>query len=396
MKKFEILLLLSALVLCSCQRELRNEFTFKGHIENFTDSVQLTLFVSSGNTLETIMQEKIGEDFCLQVPYDFSNQELPVLLRLCVGGGGWENRLRDVWVKPEATIHATFRNGETYSAKLRSNVKEQKWQEKLEMAKRDVQEKAFRCEQLGRDCYRRAQEPQLTGEEKQNLVDSANYYWQLRIEALQEEPGHVLEPLRKMPHNKVWWVEMERLVSMASYYPNAGYAADAKELFLSLSNKEKLTDQAQMMQKRLFPPEPYKIGDAEDAELESMDGDTCRLADFRGKYVLLDMWSVGCGACYAAEPKLAEVAEKYAEQLVVISVNTNGLDEWKKYASLNHITWHNMRDTEGDLGLFRKNECIAWPTFILLSPEGRKLDQVAGMPESLDAYITNHWGDSLK
>ena len=151
-----------------------------------------------------------------------------------------------------------------------------------------------------------------------------------------------------------------------------------------------------MMQKRLFPPEPYKIGDAEDAELESMDGDTCRLADFRGKYVLLDMWSVGCGACYAAEPKLAEVAEKYAEQLVVISVNTNGQEEWQKYASLNHITWHNMRDTEGDLGLFRKNECNAWPTFILLSPEGRKLDQVAGMPESLDAYITKHLGDSLK
>ena len=67
MKKFEILLLLCALVLFSCQKEQRNEFTFKGHIENFTDSVQLTLFESTGNTLETIMQEKIGEDFCLQI-----------------------------------------------------------------------------------------------------------------------------------------------------------------------------------------------------------------------------------------------------------------------------------------------------------------------------------------
>lgn len=375
------------IALASCNREKPNEFTFKGRIENFTDSAKLIFLIEQGKTLEPILQEMVGEDFCLTVPYDFADQELPVLVRLSVEGRGWENRLKDLWVKPGTTIHALFRNGETYSAELRSNVKEQKWQEKLEMAKRDVQEKAFRYDLLSRDCYRRAQEPQLTGEEKHILVDSANYYWQLRIEALQEEPGHMPEPLRKMPHNKVWWVEMERLASMASYYPNAGYAADAKELFLNLSDKEKRTDQAQMMQKRLFPPEPYKMGDTEDAELESMDGDTCRLADFRGKYVLLDMWSVGCGACYAAEPMLAEVAEKYAEQLVLISVNTNGQEEWEKYASLNHITWHNMRDTEGELGLFRRNGCSAWPTFILLSPEGKKLDQFAGIHESFDAYL---------
>lgn len=396
MKKHLFFLLLCGIALTSCQQEKSNEFTLNGKIENFTDSVRLTLYISQGNTLEPILQEMVGEDFCLSVPYDFSNQELPAMIRLSVDGRGWENRLRDLWIKPGVKVSVTFQNGETYSAKIRSSVKEQRWQEKLEEAKREVQERGFRNYQLSMACSRKTNDPQLTEEEKQTLMDSAEYYWKGYIDASQEEPGPAVKPLRKMPHNKVWWTEMERLASMTAYYPNADYAAGAKELFLSMSDKEKQTDQARKMQKKLFPPEVYKIGDTEDAELINMEGDTCRLADFRGKYVLLDMWSIGCGACYAAEPMLAEAAEKYADQLTIISVNTNGLEEWKKYASLNHISWHNLQDAEGELGLFQRNKCHCWPTFILLSPEGKKIDQFAGVPESMDEFILMHISESVQ
>lgn len=396
MKKHLFFLLLCCIALISCQQEKPNEFTFKGHIENFTDSVRITFYASNGTALEPLFEEMIGEDFSLTVPFDFADQELPALVRVAVSGRGWENRLKDLWIKPGTEVTASFRYGETYSAEFRSKVKEQKWQEKLEEAQREGQERAFRYYQLSMACNRKAINPELTEAERQLLEDSTEIYYKRYLDAGQEEPGLRVAPMRKMPHNKVWWLQMERLAEMVSYFPNVSYAEGARELFMNLSDKEKQSEQGQQLQKMLFPPEPYKIGEVEDAELESMDGETCRLADFRGKYVLLDMWSIGCGACYAAEPMLAEVAEKYADRLTIISINTDDTKTWRKYASLSHITWHNMQDTEGRRGLFQKNECHCWPTFILLSPEGKKIEQFAGVPESMDEYIVMHISESVQ
>ena len=47
-------------------------------------------------------------------------------------------------------------------------------------------------------------------------------------------------------------------------------------------------------------------------------GETVRLADFRGKIVLLDVSATWCGPCQAAMPNLDRIARKYADQGVVL------------------------------------------------------------------------------
>lgn len=41
------------------------------------------------------------------------------------------------------------------------------------------------------------------------------------------------------------------------------------------------------------------------------DGKTYQLSDFRGKYVLMDIWATTCGPCIKAMPGLIETSKQY-------------------------------------------------------------------------------------
>lgn len=55
-------------------------------------------------------------------------------------------------------------------------------------------------------------------------------------------------------------------------------------------------------------------------------GDAAHLADLRGKVVLVTFWATWCGYCVSDMPVWQELAEKYGDDLVVVTVN-RGDDE---------------------------------------------------------------------
>ena len=63
---------------------------------------------------------------------------------------------------------------------------------------------------------------------------------------------------------------------------------------------------------------------APDFTAHRTDGGTATLSDFRGKVVLLEFWGAWCAPCRGSMPRLADLAEEFANQgLVVIAVSTD-------------------------------------------------------------------------
>ena len=67
-----------------------------------------------------------------------------------------------------------------------------------------------------------------------------------------------------------------------------------------------------------------------DVELKDIKGNIHHLSDYKGKYIILDFWSRYCGPCLDAFPLLKEIAEKYKEKIVVISLSVDPEAVWKE------------------------------------------------------------------
>ncbi len=74
---------------------------------------------------------------------------------------------------------------------------------------------------------------------------------------------------------------------------------------------------------------PAKTGEkAPELSVLDLSGKTVKLADYRGKAVVLRFWASGCRACAAAMPILDKYARRYKERgLVVLAVNKGDSQE---------------------------------------------------------------------
>ena len=62
--------------------------------------------------------------------------------------------------------------------------------------------------------------------------------------------------------------------------------------------------------------------------VQDMNGQTVRLADFRGRPIILNFWATWCGPCRIEIPEFNELAEKYkAQRLTVLGVSVDDQPE---------------------------------------------------------------------
>ena len=107
-----------------------------------------------------------------------------------------------------------------------------------------------------------------------------------------------------------------------------------------------------------------------------------RLADLRGRFVLLDFWTFCCINCLHVLDELRPVEEKYADELVVVGVHSPKFvheadPEALRAAVVRYGVHHPVLD-DPDLVTWQAYAARAWPTLVLVDPEGYVVATYAG------------------
>ena len=107
-----------------------------------------------------------------------------------------------------------------------------------------------------------------------------------------------------------------------------------------------------------------------------------KLADFRGKIVLLDFWTLGCINCQHIIPDLNRLEAEYPEELVVIGVHSAKFDAEKTQHAIRKaiLKFGIKHPVVNDAGfeIWRQYAINAWPTVTLIDPNGNVIGQKAG------------------
>lgn len=125
--------------------------------------------------------------------------------------------------------------------------------------------------------------------------------------------------------------------------------------------------------------------------LPRVSGDSLTLSNLRGKFVLLDFWFVGCGACVMSIPTLNEIQEIYKRnELEVIGINTDkiNVEIIANYCSRRDMNYKNVWNSNS---ISEEYNVHAAPTFILIDKQGEIVyTQIGHDSEKLKGNIAKH------
>lgn len=117
-----------------------------------------------------------------------------------------------------------------------------------------------------------------------------------------------------------------------------------------------------------------------------LEGKTHSLTDYRGKVVILDFWSRGCGWCVQAMPQVKQLAEEFKDQPVaVLGMNTDTNEEDAKFvAEVMRLNYPSMKSE----ALPEKYHVRGFPTLFVVDQKGRIADIHVGYSPTLRAAVS--------
>jgi thiol-disulfide isomerase/thioredoxin len=111
-------------------------------------------------------------------------------------------------------------------------------------------------------------------------------------------------------------------------------------------------------------------------------GTAYSISELRGRFVLLDFWTFCCVNCLHVIDELRRVEEKYAEELVVVGVHSpkfvHEADPDALKAAVERYEVHHPVLDDPELVTWQAYTARAWPTLVLVDPEGYVVAQYAG------------------
>ncbi len=355
----------------------QGEFTMEGKLSGVEDGTLINLYRSEGRLMGRIATDTLRNGMFRFKEKAFSNE--PECLMLTSSGEGFPNTWLDVWITPEAKVMITGNDKLLSTWKVSSDVKEQKFQNLYIDATREMKKRNQQLLVRILELYEKEDSKTTTTEEKKAAKAERKELDREREQLSLQELPVVLKLMRENPVGPAWIRLLDKLCIKAKYMKGFPYRNEVIALYNRLPAADKQTEAGKTITTNLFPPEVVKVGDdMADADLYDLDGTVHHLADYKGKYMLVDFWSRGCGPCRMALPEMKQIAEMYKDRLTVISLSSDDEKNWREVSKEENLTWENLNDMQGTNGLYAKYGVSGIPHYVLISPEGKVVKSWSG------------------
>ena len=107
-----------------------------------------------------------------------------------------------------------------------------------------------------------------------------------------------------------------------------------------------------------------------------------KLADFRGRVLILDFWTFCCINCLHVLDELRELEERHRDTVVVVGVHSpKFVHEAEHQAVVDAVERYGVAHPvldDPELATWKQYAVRAWPTLVVIDPEGYVVAQHAG------------------
>ncbi len=137
---------------------------------------------------------------------------------------------------------------------------------------------------------------------------------------------------------------------------------------------------------------PVRAGDrsAPNFTLRGLDGKPVRLADYRGRAVVVDFWATWCAPCRLSMPHLSAIQNRYRDQglaVIGVSVDDGDPEMVRRFAARLRLSFRVAVADQHVMDLYGPLRAI--PTTFYINRRGDVVRRVVGYidEETMEAYV---------
>lgn len=357
----------------------KDYYEIVGEVKNVEDSTIINLFRRDGDVGRTIATDTIiGGKFYFKIkPDSLVKDELSLG---CHRSKKFPSMSAQLWASAGDYIKVTGENPLIHTWKVKGGAPENAiWQAYLNDS-RELWEEYQRNSVLQKEFSTQARS--LPREERGALKLKHDSLENINNKLIIQINANEIQRMKKSEVDAIWMDQLRGLAFSVKYYKDYPYKEDVIALYNSLTEEQKQTELAQETYTKLFPPQHVEAGkEMADADLFDLQGNKHHLAELKGKHILIDFWSSGCGPCIMAIPEMGELASTYKDKLNIVSISTDNKKTWERASKEHSMTWNNWNDLKGNAGLYARYDQGGIPNYTLISPEGIVLEQWMGYGE---------------
>ena len=216
----------------------------------------------------------------------------------------------------------------------------------------------------------------LTQEDQEKVIPELRALIQ-KVDALRKEKYNaaILDFMKDRPFSKRMIDELWG-ISISDHTPSI--VEKAHEIFKKIP-QEAMNEPQVVETKAKLNADRVQVGKhMKDFTLFDREGNKHQLSEFKGKYTILEFTERGCGGCIFIKPFLEEFYKRNKDKAEIIAIYNDTKENWIKEGQEHKVSYHEWSDNTRSAEPVAAYDIKAYPTFVIIDPNGKILDIKTG------------------